>query len=133
VPCLLIVLSLCLVFAGASAVAAQAEAARTLGPKFLGGPGVRQEPKQVGVGAKGVWRRLKWRRWGQKRAYARGVYDIAGFAGEPGTGYRGAIGIRAYSRKRCANGDVVYGRVLYRLRKPVVGKRVFRESFSICR
>jgi len=104
----------------------------TYAPAFLGGRATKVKPKRVGVGAKGVWESLRWRRWGRSRAYARGVYDIAGFAGEPGTGYRGAIAIRAYGRKACGGGRFAYTKVLYRLRKPIGGKRVFREAFGSC-
>ena len=44
-------------------------------------------PKTLGVGAKGELQRLTWSSWGGRYARGRGIYDIAGFAGEPGTGY----------------------------------------------
>ena len=115
-----------------AAMPAAAAEAKTYAPAFLGGKATKVRPKSIGVGAKGVWEKLTWRRWGEGRAYAKGVYDIAGFAGEPGTGYRSSIRIRAYGRKRCAAGRFAYTKVLYRLHKPLNGKRVFREAFGTC-
>ena len=111
---------------GASAQAA------TLGPVFLGGPGVKSKPRKVGVGAKGVFTQLRWRDWGKREAVARGVYDIAGFAGEPGTGYRSRLYLVAYRRRSCSDGSRVYTRVRWRVRRPIGGRRVFRERFSTC-
>ena len=114
------------------AATAVAAGAATKGPRFLGGPADRGKPATIGVGAKGGWQRLRWRDWGRRSATARGVYDIAGFAGEPGTGYRSRIFIRVSGRKKCAGGDRIYTRVRYRVRKPLAGRRLFRERFSTC-
>ncbi len=84
------------------------------------------------MGAKGGWERLRWSNWGKAEATARGIYDIAGFAGEPGTGYRSRIFVRVLGRKRCPGGAVIYTRVRYRLRAPLAGRRFFRERFSTC-
>ena len=122
-------LTLSLILAAAAPAAASAQTYR---PPVLGGEASKVKPKQVGVGAKGAWEGLKWTRWGKSRAYAKGIYDIAGFAGEPGTGYRGSIRIRAYGRKSCGGGRFAYTKVLYRLRKPIGGKKVFKETFGTC-
>lgn len=122
---------LILVYFAACGVTATATAA-TLGPRYLGGPGARSKPPSIGVGAKGGWERLRWSRWGKAEATARGIYDIAGFAGEPGTGYRGRVFVKVSRRKRCPSGALVYTRVRYRLRKPIGGRRLFRERFSTC-
>ena len=108
-------------------------AAATLGPTFLGGPAAKSKPRKIGVGAKGVWEGLRWRDWGKRQAVARGVYDIAGFAGQPGTGYRSRIYLRVYRRRTCANGDRIYTRVRWRVRRALGGRRVFTERFSTCR
>jgi len=127
-PCFALLILVCLAASGVTGAATAA----TLGPQFLGGPGVRSKPSKIGVGAKGGWERLRWSNWGKAEATARGIYDIAGFAGEPGTGYRGRVFVRALRRKRCASGTVIYTRVRYRLRKPIGGRRLFRERFSTC-
>jgi hypothetical protein len=46
--------------------------ARTLGATHLGGPGVKPKPKMIGVGAKGLWEGLAWKKWGGRVATARG-------------------------------------------------------------
>ncbi len=117
---------------GAAIATPGVAAAATLGPSYLGGPGVKGKPAKISVGAKGVWERLRWRGWTRPRATARGVYDIAGFAGEPGTGYRSRIFLKVSGRKRCADGVYVYLRVRWRVRKPLSGRRVFSERFSGC-
>lgn len=122
---------LILVCLAGSALTAAATAA-TLGPQFLGGPGVRSKPSKIGVGAKGGWERLRWSKWGRSEATARGIYDIAGFAGEPGTGYRGRVFVKVSGRKRCPGGALIYTRVRYRVRKPIGGRRLFKERFSTC-
>ncbi len=120
-------LLLCLTLVGATAAAQAA----TLGPRYLGGESVRSKPSSIGVGAKGGWERLRWSNWGKAEATARGIYDIAGFAGEPGTGYRSRIFVRVLGRKRCPGGAVIYTRVRH-LRAPLAGRRFFRERFSTC-
>lgn len=125
-------LSLLILVSVALAGATAAAQAATIGPLFLGGPAVRSKPPTIGVGPKGAWERLRWRDWKKKEATARGIYDIAGFAGEPGTRYRSRIFVRVLRRKRCANGAVVYTRVRYRVRTPIGGPRFFRERFSTC-
>ena len=117
----------------ALAAAAVAAEAATLGPALLGGPATKSKPRTIGVGAKGVWEGLRWRGWGRREAVLRGVYDIAGFAGEPGTGYRSRLYARVYRRRSCANGNRIYTRVRWRVRKPLGGRRVFTERFSSCR
>ena len=112
--------------------AAPAADAATLGPRFVGGSGERVKPPQIGVGAKGVWQGLRWTDWGRRRATARGVYDVAGFSGERGTGYRSRIFMTVSGRKACPNGSRIYTRVRWRVRKPFVGRRVFSERFSTC-
>jgi hypothetical protein len=124
----LLIAAACLGLLSAPALAAAA----TLGPVFVGGPGTKSKPRKIAVGAKGVWEGLRWRDWGGREAVARGVYDIAGFAGEPGTGYRSRIYIRVYRRRTCPDGDRVYTRVRWRVHKPIGGRRVFRERFSTC-
>lgn len=125
----LVTLVTCLALAATPAVA---EAA-TLGPSFLGGPASKPKPRQIGVGAKGGWEGLRWRDWGRREAVARGVYDIAGFAFEPGTGYRSRIYLRVYRLRSCGNGTTVYTRVRWRVRRPLGGRRLFTERFSSCR
>lgn len=125
----LIALLVCFALA---ATAGSAHAA-TLGPTFLGGPGVKSKPGKIGVGAKGVWEQLRWSGWGRREAVGRGVYDIAGFAFEPGTGYRSRIYLVVYRRRTCADGSRVYTRVRWRVRKPIGGRRLFRKRFSSCR
>lgn len=117
----------------ATVAAPASAAAATLGPTFLGGPAAKSKPRRIGVGAKGVWEGLRWRGWGAREAVAGGVYDIAGFAGQPGTGFRSRLYLRVYRRRTCANGDRVYTRVRWRIRKPLAGRRVFTDRFSTCR
>lgn len=113
-------------------VAAPAVEARTLGATYLGGLGVKPKPKKIGVGAKGLWEGLAWKKWGDRVATARGIYDIAGFAGQPGTGYRSRVFVKALGKVECLDGDSVYTRVRYRVRKPIGGRRVFESVYSTC-
>lgn len=114
-----------------TACAAIAQAA-TLGPQFLGGPGKKAKPKLIGVGAKGQFEKLRWRNWGKANAYGKGAYDIAGFAGEPGTGYRSSVRMRAFGLKNCGGGRKVYTKVRYRVGKSIGGRKLFSEKFATC-
>ena len=69
---------------------------------------------------------------GKGGGHCRGIYDLVGFAFDPGTGYRSRIFVRVLGRKRCPGGAVIYTRVRYRLRAPLAGRRFFRERFSTC-
>lgn len=114
------------------AVPVAAAQAKALGPTFLGGKGAKVKPKTIGVGAKGAFEKLRWRNWGKGNAYGKGIYDIAGFATDPGSGYRSSIRLRAYRLKDCGGGRSVYTRVRYRIGKPIGGKRLFSEPFATC-
>ena len=65
-------------------------------------------PRRLGVGAKGGLERLRWRDWGRFQTWARGWYTIAGFIGEPNSGYSGPVRVRFYARKTCRGGKRVY-------------------------
>ena len=79
-------------------------------------------PKLLGVGAKGELQKLTWSSWGGQYARGKGIYDIAGFAGEPGTGYRHAVTV-TFSRRATCKGRRAYTKLVIHLSKPIGGKR----------
>ncbi|HWT22398.1 MAG TPA: hypothetical protein VN213_02720 [Solirubrobacteraceae bacterium] len=78
---------------------------------------LRERPRSMAVGAKGAITRMRWRRWGGPVAVGRGHYTIAGFAGEPDTGFSGTVTIRFSRPRTCRSGDRVYTRLRITTRK----------------
>jgi hypothetical protein len=82
-------------------------------------------PGKLGVGAKGVLGGIRWSSWGGSTARGRGTYEIAGFAGEPGTGFRGRVTLTFSDRGTC-KGRLAYRRLTIRSPRPIggLGRRI---------
>jgi len=105
-------------------LAVPARAATTpprVAPYDFGTPS-KVRPKTLGVGAKGELQRLTWSSWGGRYARGRGVYDIAGFAGQPGTGYHHRVSV-TFSRRATCKGRRAYTKLVIHLPEPIGGKR----------
>ncbi len=59
---------------------------------------------------------------GGRYARGKGIYDIAGFAGEPGTGYRHSATL-TFSRRATCKGRRAYTKLVIHYSKPIGGKR----------
>ena len=60
--------------------------------------------------------------WGGRYARGKGIYDIAGFAGEPGTGYRHSATL-TFSRRATCKGRRAYTKLVIHYSKPIGGSR----------
>ena len=103
------------------AVPAGASTPPRVAPYDFGTPS-KVRPKTLGVGAKGELQKLMWSSWGGRYARGRGIYDIAGFAGEPGTGYHHRVTV-TFSRRATCKGRRAYTKLVIHLPEPIGGKR----------
>ena len=100
--------------------------------RWSGGPPAGTRPKLLGIGAKGAIRDITWRSWDGSTAKGNGVYEIAGFAGRPGTGYKGPVDL-TFSGKHTCGASVIYTTLTLHLIKPDAGKSRKRLShFTEC-
>jgi hypothetical protein len=112
---------LCLSIALALALPATASTPPRVAPYSFGTPS-KVRPRTLGVGAKGELLKLSWSSWGGRYARGRGIYDIAGFAGEPGTGYRAPVTV-TFSRRATCKGRRAYTKLVIHLTKRIGGER----------
>jgi hypothetical protein len=105
----------------ALALPAGASTPPRVAPYDFGTPS-KVRPGKLGVGAKGVVEKITWSSWGGRYARGKGIYDIAGFAGEPGTGYRHSATL-TFSRRATCKGRRAYTKLVIHYSKPIGGKR----------
>ena len=103
------------------ALPAAASTPPRVAPYDFGTPS-KVRPGKLGVGAKGQVERITWSTWGGKYARGQGIYDIASFAGEPGTGYRHSATL-TFSRRATCKGRRAYTKLVIHYSKPIGGKR----------
>ena len=105
----------------ALALPAGASTPPRVAPYDFGTPS-KVRPGKLGVGAKGVVERITWSSWGGRYARGKGIYDIAGFAGEPGTGYRHSATL-TFSRRATCKGRRAYTKLVIHYSQPIGGMR----------
>ena len=105
----------------ALALPAGASTPPRVAPYDFGTPS-KVRPGKLGVGAKGVVEKITWSSWGGRYARGKGIYDIAGFAGQPGTGYRHSATL-TFSRRATCKGRRAYTKLVIHYSKPIGGKR----------
>jgi hypothetical protein len=86
---------------------------------FFGTPS-KVRPTRLGVGAKGGLEHITWSSWGGRYARGQGIYDIAGFAGDPGSGYRHSARL-TFSRRATCKGRRAYTKLVIHYSKPIGG------------